>query len=117
LGAYVQLGRCFDLLDEATTSLLGETYERLVRTCTEEGGSLPQNRGREGKRRELDCFVINTCLDELLDRGTKYDTVRAAFLEGEPVYPTAGFCHESHIQVAVRNPTCILGVFQPNIDI
>jgi hypothetical protein len=115
IGAYLQLGRCFDLLNEAITSLLGATHERLVQTFTQEGLSLPLNRGPRGKRRELDCLVINTCIDELRPRGTEYDTVRGAFLEGEPVYPGAGFSRESHIQVAVRNPDCILGVFRPNI--
>lgn len=115
IGAYIQLGRCFDLLNEGITSLLRETYERLARACAAEGGSLPQNRGSKGKMRELDCLVINTCIRDLGDRGTEYDTVRGAFLEGEPVYPTAGFCRESHIQVAVRNSACILGVFRANI--
>jgi hypothetical protein len=116
LGAYLQLGRCFDLLDEAITSLLGDTYERLARTCAQQGGSLPRNRGREGKLRELDCMVVNTCIDELRRRGAEYDTVRAAFLEGEPVCPGAGFSRESHIQIAVRNSACILGVFRPNLE-
>ncbi len=115
LGAYIQLGRCFDLLNEAITALLGETYERVARTRAEQGGSLPRNRGREGKLRELDCLVINTCIEELRESGAEYDTVRAAFLEGDPVYPTAGFSRESHIQVAVRNSACILGVFRPNM--
>jgi hypothetical protein len=116
LGAYLQLGRCFDLLNEAITSLLGETYERLARAFAEEDRSLPRNRGRERKQRELDCLVINTCVDELRQWSTEYDTVRGAFLEGEPVYPGAGFSRESHIQVAVRNAACILGVFRPNIE-
>ena len=33
LGAYIQLGRCFDLLDESITALLGETYELLARAA------------------------------------------------------------------------------------
>jgi hypothetical protein len=115
LGAYIQLGRCFDLLDEPITALLGETYERLARAFAEEGRPLPQNRGRDGKLRELDYMVINACIDELRLGGTVYDTVRGAFLEGTPVYPDAGFSRESHIQIAVRNPSCILGVFQPNL--
>jgi hypothetical protein len=115
LGAYIQLGRCFDLLDEPITALLGETYARLARAAAAEGRSLPQNRGREGKLRELDCMVINTCIAELLRTGRQYDTVRGAFLEGAPVYEGAGFSRESHIQIAVRNPSCILGVFQPNL--
>src|ERR1051326_3497570 len=63
LGAYIQLGRCFDLLDEAITTLLGETHERLVRTFAARGAALPQNRGHAGKRRDLDCLVINTCIE------------------------------------------------------
>jgi hypothetical protein len=117
LGAYIQLGSCFDLLNEAITSLLAETYERLAHACAEVGGSLPENRGPQGKMRQLDCLVINTCIAELRDRGTEYDTVRGAFLEGDAAYPMAGFSRESHIQVAVRNSACILGVFRPNIQI
>jgi hypothetical protein len=115
IGAYIQLGRCFDLLDESITALLGDAYERLAQAVAAQGGSLPQNRGREWKLRELDCMVINACVDELHRGGTDYDTVRGAFLEGTPVYPGAGFSRESHIQIAVRNSSCILGVFQPNL--
>src|ERR1043165_2085768 len=88
LGAYLQLGRCFDLLNEATTALLSETYQRLAQTYSERGAILPQNRGREGKRRELDRLVIDTSIQDLHNRAIPYDTVRGAFLEGEPVYPT-----------------------------
>jgi hypothetical protein len=116
LGAYIQLGRCFDLLDEAITKLLGETYERSVATYAEAARPLPENRGHQAKRRELDCFVINKCLSDLHEEGIVYDTVRGAFLEGSPVYPNAGFARESHLQVAVRNSACILGVFRPNIE-
>jgi hypothetical protein len=115
LGAYIQLGRCFDLLNESITALLGETYRRLAQAAATEGDSLPQNRGREGKQREFDCVIINACIEELQRRGTDYDTVRGAFLEGAPVYPGAGFSRESHIQIAVRNHSCILGVFRPNL--
>jgi hypothetical protein len=117
LGAYLQLGRCFDLLDEAITSLLPETYASLANTFSAESRPLPENRGREGKRRELDCLVINDCIRGLKARGVEYDTVRGAFLEGEPVYPGAGFSRESHIQISVRNSACILGIFRPNMEI
>ena len=40
LGAYIQLGRCVDLLDESITALLGETYELLTRAFAEQGRSL-----------------------------------------------------------------------------
>jgi hypothetical protein len=87
----------------------------MARTFAARSLPLPQNRGREGKLREFDCLVVNSCIEELRQHGTEYDTVRGAFLQGEPVYPTAGFSRESHLQVAVRNSTCILGVFRPNL--
>ena len=114
IGAVVQLGRCFDLLNETFTARLVDSHNRLARTFAEQGRSLPRNQGRQAKRRELDCLVINDYLDEFQEAGTGYDTVRGAFLEGKPAYPGAGFSREGHIQIAVRNPTCILGVFRPH---
>lgn len=116
LGAYLQLGRCFDLLNEAVTALLAQAYEELTRAFTLTGQPLPENRGPERKRRGLDCLVINHCLRDMLRDGVVYDTVRGAFLGGAPVYPGAGFSRKSHIQIAVRHPACIPGVFQPNIE-
>ena len=115
LGAVLQLGRCFDLLNEAQTILLAESYQFLVQDFAQKGLALPKNRGAGLKRRDLDNLVINNRLDELKAVDVEYDTVRGAFFEGDPVYPGAGFARESHIQIAVRNPACILGVFRPCI--
>jgi hypothetical protein len=113
IGAIVQLGRCFDLLNEEVTAILADSYKELARAFREEGRPLPQTRGKEGKRRALDCLVINDCLQRLELRGAHCDTVRGAFAEGKPAYPGAGFSRESHIQVAVRDSACSPGVFPP----
>lgn len=115
LGGVLQLGKCFDLLDESITTLLSDGYNQLVTLMASLGKDLPKNTGIEGKMRKLDCLVINDCLDHLSQQGVQYDTVRGAFIEGEPAYPGAGFARETHIQVAVRNPACLLGVFLPNL--
>lgn len=114
IGAVVQLGRCFDLLNEAFTGILGQYHQALAQAYASEGQELPENRGADRKRRDLDCLVINDCLKRLEARGLAYDTVRGAFVEGLPVYEGAGFSRETHLQIAVRNPACILGVFRPN---
>lgn len=114
IGAVIQLGRCFDLFDESITGILADSYADLARGFSEKQRPLPRNRGRKHKLRNLDCLVINDCLSNLKAQGIEYDTVRAAFWEGEPLYPQAAFARETHIQVAVRNPACIVGVFQPN---
>jgi hypothetical protein len=114
IGAVVQLGRCFDLLTETFTAILADRYHVLAGTFAAQGQTMPRNHGRQAKRRELDCLVINDGLNALQKAGTEYDTVRAAFLGGKPAYPGAGFSREGHIQIAVRNPTCTLGVFRPH---
>lgn len=117
IGALLQLGECFDLLDESVTRVLAENYKELAEMFGQQGRVLPSNRGRDSKMRNLDCLAVNDCLRRLASRGQVYDTVRAAFWEGEPIYPRAGFARESHIQVVVRNPACILGVFRPNLNL
>ena len=43
----------------------------------------------------------------------RYHTVRAPFWEGPRLYPHAGFCQETHVQICVRDTACIKGVFSP----
>lgn len=40
-----------------------------------------------------------------------FDSVRAVFVEGKPIYPDAGFNEKTHIQVSIINPNCIKGFF------
>ena len=105
LGAYIHLGRCFDLLDESITALLAESYQRLAQSLAAKGLPLPRNRGRDWKRRDLDCAVINACIAHLKRFGGEYDTVRGAFLEGAPVFPVP----DSHTRATSRLP-CAIGI-------
>lgn len=43
----------------------------------------------------------------------EFDSVRAAFWEGKPLYEGASFKTENHIQLAILNPNCIKGIFLP----
>ncbi len=115
IGALVQLGNCFDLLDTRFTHDLTQFYPRWRELMTTSEAQLPQNRGNrpDWKGRYLDCAVFNAYFSSEDDFGRHYDTVRGCFREGDPVYPGASIHAESHIQIAVRNPACILGVFRP----
>ncbi|WP_246600218.1 hypothetical protein [Candidimonas humi] len=64
--------------------------------------------------RALDCAVMNT-LHAYRDsrKEPAYDSVRGPFLEGNPIYPVAGFRSENHIQLCVLNTECIKGYFRP----
>jgi hypothetical protein len=121
IGAIIQLGRCFDLTDVNDTGLLQAAYDSVVALHEEEGLVLPQKEGRELKLRKLDCLVINSFMDTMeseLDGATgayRYQTVRCAFEEGNEAFPGSMLKKETHIQIAVRDMSCILGVFRPNI--
>jgi hypothetical protein len=115
IGAVIQLGRCLDFTDESDTRLLGEAYAQVSRALAAAGQPMPENKGRDDdlKARHRDCLVINWCIAKTAPH--RYQTVRGAFWEGREAFEGARIRQESHIQVAVRDPTCILGVFKPNL--
>jgi hypothetical protein len=115
VGAVLQLGKCFDLLDTRFTQDLAQGFVRYKRFMRTRGALLPKNRGKlpDKKLRLLDCSVLNWYLAELDSGGLRYDTVRGSFLEGGPAFSGSKISKEAHIQIAVRNPACILGVFRP----
>lgn len=122
LGAYINLGQCFDLLDTANTRLLGAMYRQFQRFITESGQPMPKNKAAPGKDdpdkvlRFLDCAVIKYTLDKLAAKGIVYQTVRGVFMEGGAAYPGAGIMLKSHIQISVRDVRCIVGFFRPSED-
>jgi hypothetical protein len=115
VGVLIQLGACFDLLDETTTALLAASYPQFEESFAATGDPMPVNKGKDKKLRELDCAVINHYLERAAERDVSFDTVRGAFLEGPPAFPGTTISAETHIQIAVRNVDCILGVLRPNL--
>jgi len=118
LGALIDLGNCLDLLDQKYLDFLSLAYESFKRDFEERGIDLPKNSqfgvdDFDFKKRELDCAVIRYAHKLAEKEGTKFDSVRAAFWEGEELYPGAGFKKGNHVQIAVLNPNCIKGVFLP----
>jgi hypothetical protein len=61
--------------------------------------------------------VLNWYLALAAQEGEPYDTVRCGFTEGDPVYEGSGIYQQSHIQLAVRNTSCVLGVFRPTMGL
>ena len=120
LGAYINLGQCFDLLDTANTGLLAAMYPEFRRFTLESGKAMPINKPAPGKTdpdkvlRFLDCALIKYTLDKLAAKGSVYQTVRGVFVEGGEAFPGAGIMLKSHIQISVRDPNCIAGFFRPS---
>lgn len=117
VGAILQLGECFDLMDTRFTRDLADAYSAYKKVKASAKEPMPKNQGTppDKKLRNLDCAVLNFYLTALAEGGLRYDTVRCAFVEGDPVFPGSGIRCQSHIQIAVRNPACVVGVFRPTM--
>lgn len=118
LGAVIDLGYCFDLIDSENLSLLKVGFETLAKSKKDYNIRIPENiplkENGDLLRRYLDCAVIES-IHQFNDdkKKKKFDSVRGVFFEGEELYPNAGFKEKNHIQIALRNPNCIKGYFIP----
>ena len=118
LGAVIDLGYCLNLTDYHSADVLKRGYNMLKEKYDILGEKLPENRkvSKVGDilLRDLDCAVIQQIHQYNKENGFKaYDSVRGVFLEGERVYPDAGFRTKTHIQLCILNPNCIKGFFSP----
>jgi hypothetical protein len=120
LGALLHLGQCFDLLDSRYTELLATTFEDFKASLDRSGIKLPLNQplgpdDPDRILRKLDCAAINWTIEEMeKSSSVRFHSVRCVFPEGEPVFPESGIHRRSHIQIAVRDPACIIGYFLPS---
>ena len=113
VGALIQLGHCFDLLDVRYTARLEELYPLFVKTLIQTGGVLPAN-DVPRKLHRLDCAFLNWAIPQVEKQtGLVFQTVRGVFVEGNRIYPDAQIFAKSHIQVVVRDSSAIIGYFRP----
>lgn len=110
VGAVIDLGACLDLTTAVGIQMVRDAYASLTALMGATLAPLPVNESQ--LKRHLDRAVVDHLHAIYRMTGGVIDTVRGVFTEGEPVYPGAGFDAETHIQVAVRNPACIKGVFR-----
>lgn len=118
IGAVIDLGLCLNLLERRALDELGLAF-RLLQAAHQTGKPFPQNAGKDRKQRFLDAAVINMVhqlrqsINGRMGNIPQYQTIRGAFWEGEPAYQGAEFFKESHIQIAVRDLSCIKAYFRP----
>ena len=129
VGAAIELGNCLDLTTQSGIEAVKLAYHQFVGMVSLIGDPIPENVDSAKKAsgdkiiRRLDCAVMN-CLFETQQTvqdlapesqpytAQPYTTVRALFPEGSELYPGAGFRDKTHIQICVREPEQILGVFR-----
>jgi hypothetical protein len=122
VGAIIDLGNCFNLVDRSAVTELAEAHETFKLVQEAAGLEMPRNEGGTQDRllRYLDRAVIEWMHQvragkRLADQAPAppYDTLRSPFLEGPPLFEGAGIRSMTHIQIAVRNMASIKGYFLP----
>jgi hypothetical protein len=108
LGAEIDLIGCLDLLDVGWQEFIQASYEGAFAQIRER--SLPLPRQTAGAHR-LDRHVLNHAMGVLGERGVPVRSVRAAFIEGAPLFPGSALWSRAHVQIAVRDPNAILNVW------
>lgn len=124
VGAVIELGNCLDLTTQAGIDAVKLAHHQFIAMADRKGVPIPVNvdpsQQVSGDRiiRRLDCAVMNylfgiqeTAQESDL-QSQPYAAVRALFPEGSKLYPGAGFRDKTHIQICVREPEQILGVFR-----
>lgn len=106
LEARIELGFCLNLLDIEHAQSFSRTYSLASERAAAQGQSLPQNHadGRHYRDREiieLYCHLVRETT------GATFQTVRACYPEGEPVFPDSRILSKTHVQISVRDLSCI----------
>jgi len=117
VGAVLDLGFFLDLTSSTGVVAVKAAYENFVEVTRKAGKPMPRNRGGpDALLRGLDCAVINHLHQiRALARPSlqPFDSVKGVFLsEGGQIYEGSGFFNKTHIQICIRNPSCIKGVFR-----
>lgn len=112
VGALLRVSWCLDMTTQEGLSIYKETHSEL----TQLGITLPVNQqadinDKEVILRNLDRFVINAAAAKAEEDGRPYEMVRGAFPQGGPIVASSAFRNDSHIQLALRNSSCVLGWF------
>jgi hypothetical protein len=116
LGAVIDLGECLNLSDAKCLEYVSQAYDYTVKSFADIGRELPTNKGRDLAARHLDCAVFEALHLSRQRKGRPpFDTVRAFFAEGQPLYKGAGVRGLDHVQICVRNPKVIHGYFLPRL--
>lgn len=103
IGATIQLGRCLNLLDVEYMTSLAAVYAAFAALGV---ATLPRNTNRGAHY--LDRYIIDAHCREIEEAGlAPVQTVRGSFAEGSPVYAGSKILDKSHVQIAVRDATCL----------
>lgn len=112
VGAVINPGLCLDTSSASGLQIVRDAYQQFAQLSAAGQQPTPRN-SKDLRRRDLDCAVMKLAHRVRQEQNLPAaDSVRGVFVEGDPIYENAGFREKTHVQLAVRNPDCIKGVFR-----
>jgi hypothetical protein len=107
LEATIRLGRCLNLLDIEHHDHLAQAYELASQQGSGEDETIPENTldGRHYMDRSVIELYWRTAAAQT---GVRFQTVRACYPEGSPIFPGSRMLSRTHVQIAVRDAHCIM---------
>ena len=112
VGVAISLGLCLDLTQQKSLDVIRTAYDDLAAVVSEDEIELPRN--SDEFRRERDCLVLNYLYETMPE--PRFQTARCPFMEGKPLFDGSHIPSLTHIQIVVRDVSCIKGVFRVPAD-
>lgn len=118
VGAMIRLGNCLDLLDPEVALQLKRFHDELETARQLAGSPLPSNHNTKKYR---DCAVLESFYAAVGDTEPEIQTSRGVYVPtpgsagidggGGRLWERSWLTLDAHIQVCVRDTTCIIGVW------
>ncbi|WP_416761122.1 hypothetical protein ACNI65_03110 [Roseateles sp. So40a] len=119
VGVVLGISRCWDMTTIEGRREYQSAFSALQATRQMAGRCMPVNDAGAGADdvkllRALDCAVFNIGHETRERQGEQpHELVRASFHQGQPIRDGTDFRTGSHIQLALRDPSCVVGWFLP----
>jgi hypothetical protein len=107
LQAVLRLENCIDLLDIKWHLPLIKIYDLFEESYRSMNELLPTQNPERSKAHRLDCSFFNYSFNYVACQGKMVESIRAAFIEGERLFPRSAIFDLAHVQVAIRSPSLI----------
>ncbi len=102
------LDNCIDLFDIGWQPLLKNVYNSFVEQYQTTDRPLPKQNPERSKAHRLDCAFFNYSIEFIALQTQQIKAVRAAFVEGERLFPDSAVFELTHVQIAIRDPELII---------
>ncbi|WP_431258953.1 hypothetical protein ACQ86G_01270 [Roseateles chitinivorans] len=118
-GVILCVWRCWDMTTVGGRQDYLEAHDELRKVVSATGRSMPINRSADALDEEtlirgLDCAVFNMGPEMREREGLgPVQLLRAAFYQGRPILDGSEFRVGTHLQLALRDPQCVIGWFLP----